>query len=56
VAHRKEERELIALRVEIGKDAPDVLDQAEARLADARVRLAKVKPPAPAAPAPRPKK
>lgn len=55
VAHRKEERELIALRVEIGKDAPDVLDQADARLADARVRLAKVRPPAPTAPAPRPK-
>ena len=53
VAHRKEERELIALRVEIGKDAADVLDQADARLADARIRLAKVKPPAPVAPAPR---
>jgi uncharacterized protein (TIGR03067 family) len=56
VAHRKDERDLIAIRVEAGADAVDALNKADARLADARVRLAKVKPPAPAAPAPRPKK
>jgi serine/threonine protein kinase/formylglycine-generating enzyme required for sulfatase activity len=52
---RKEERDLIALRVEASADARAVLDAADARLADAKARLAKVKPPAPPeAPAPRP--
>jgi outer membrane protein TolC len=56
VAHRQEERDLIAIRVNAGAEAADALNNADARLADARARLAKAKPPAPAAPAPRPKK
>ena len=55
VVHRKEERDLITLRVDAGAEAVDVLNKADARLADAKLRLAKLKPPASAAPAPRPK-
>jgi serine/threonine protein kinase len=42
---RQEERTLIALRVEVGFDRPDALNQADARLADAKARLARVRPP-----------
>lgn len=51
---REEERELIALKVKVGVERPDALNQAEARLADAKARLAKVLPPE-IAPPPRPK-
>ena len=55
VAHRKEERDLIAARVEAGVDAANELNKAVGRLADAEARLAKEKPPLPPAPMPRPK-
>ena len=55
VAHRQEERDLIAARVKAGVDAADELTKADARLADAKARLAKEKPPLPAAPEPRKK-
>ncbi len=44
VAQRQEERRLIGLRVEIGTEAPSELDKADARLAEAKARLAKVRP------------
>jgi serine/threonine protein kinase len=44
VKQRQEERTLIAVRVEAGADPQDALNQADARLADAKARLAKVKP------------
>jgi hypothetical protein len=50
---RQEERALIALRVEVGFDRQDALNQADARLADAQARLARVRPPE-VAPQPRP--
>ncbi|HUR56030.1 MAG TPA: family 16 glycoside hydrolase, partial [Gemmataceae bacterium] len=43
VKARQEERDLMALRVEKGADPPDVLNQLDAKLAEAKVRLAKVK-------------
>ena len=55
VALRREERNLIAERVKAGVAAENELNQADARLADARARLAKEKPPSPVAPAPRQK-
>ena len=42
---REEERDLIKLRVEVGVDRRSVLDEADARLADAKARLAKLRPP-----------
>lgn len=44
VRQRQAERDLIAVRVNGGADRPDVLDRADTRLANAKVRLAKVKP------------
>ncbi|MCI0703573.1 MAG: protein kinase [Planctomycetia bacterium] len=57
VKFRQEERDLIKLRVDLGKDAPVVLNQADFRLAQAKARLAKLKPSTPleVAPPPRPK-
>jgi serine/threonine protein kinase len=55
VKYRRDERELIALRVEVGAEPADALNRADARLADAKARLARVRPPLPVAPAPRPK-
>ena len=52
---RQEERDLIALRVGAGVDRPAVLNEADSRLANAKARLAKVKPPAPPEPAPPPR-
>jgi hypothetical protein len=42
---REEERDLIRLRVEVGKDPADALNQANARLAEAKSRLVRVRPP-----------
>ncbi|VTS00211.1 serine threonine protein kinase : Serine/threonine protein kinase OS=Planctomyces maris DSM 8797 GN=PM8797T_04085 PE=3 SV=1: Pkinase: FGE-sulfatase [Gemmata massiliana] len=56
VKQRSEERELFALRVEVGIDRKELLDHADARLAEAKSRLARVKPAPsglPVAPAPR---
>ncbi len=56
VKQRSGERELVALRVEVGTDRPELLDHADARLAEAKSRLARVKPAPsglPVAPAPR---
>ncbi len=55
VKQRQEERELIALRVNSGLERSEVLNQADTRVANAKVRLAKAKPAPGAAPAPRPK-
>jgi outer membrane protein TolC len=44
VKQRQEERDLIAVRVEVGGERGAVLVAADARLADAKARLAKVKP------------
>ena len=44
VKQRQEERDLIAIRIEVGTDAQEVLDKADVRLADAKSRLAKAKP------------
>jgi uncharacterized protein (TIGR03067 family) len=54
VAFRQEERDLIAARVKEGIDARTALDAADARLADAKARLVKVRPPE-ELPEPRPK-
>lgn len=43
VSQRQEERALIQRRVQAGADAADVLNQADARLAEAKARLAKAK-------------
>jgi hypothetical protein len=56
VKQRQEERNLIAFRVELGRDPPEVLNQADARLADAKARLARVKPPAAPEDAPAPRR
>ena len=56
VKQRQEERDLIKVRVDLGRDQPDVLNQADARLADAKARLAKVKPPAAPEDAPAPRR
>jgi hypothetical protein len=55
VAHRKEERYIIAVRVGVGVDGPKLLADADARLAEAQARLAKLKAPPHEAPAPRAK-
>jgi len=53
VTHRQEERRIVAARVEAGYSAPDALDQADGRLADAKARLAKARSEsAPAKPGP----
>jgi hypothetical protein len=51
----QEWRGLVAARVEAGIDRQEVLDQADFRLAEARARLAKVRPVAPPAVAPPPR-
>ena len=56
VAYREEERDLIAERVKAGVEKEGELSKANARLADARGRLAKEKPLPSAAPEPRPKR
>jgi hypothetical protein len=43
VTQRQEERRLTEIHVEAGHAAPDVLNQADARLADARARLAQAR-------------
>ncbi len=56
VKQRSEERELVAFRVELGADRRELLDHADARLAEAKSRLARVKPAPsglPVAPTPR---
>ncbi|HVL11620.1 MAG TPA: TIGR03067 domain-containing protein, partial [Gemmata sp.] len=56
VSLREGERDLIRVRVDNGIEPADVLSKADARVADAKAKLAKVKPPAPPAAAPpRPK-
>ena len=57
VKQRSEERELVAFRVELGADRQELLDHADARLAEAKARLVRVKPAPrglPVAPPPRP--
>ncbi|MBP3959613.1 SUMF1/EgtB/PvdO family nonheme iron enzyme [Gemmata sp. G18] len=44
VKQRSEERELVALRVEVGVDRQELLDHADARLAEAKARLVRAKP------------
>ena len=58
VKQHQEARDLIAIRVEVGAERQELLDHADARLADAKARLAKADPASlPAdAPQPRPKK
>jgi serine/threonine protein kinase len=48
VAHRQEERNLTAVVVEVGSATADALDKADARLAEAKARVAKAAPPRPA--------
>jgi hypothetical protein len=57
VTLRQEERYLTGLLVEAGREPADALNRADARLADAKARLARVRvdPPLPVAPPPRPK-
>jgi hypothetical protein len=43
VAHRKEERRIVAVRVEVGASEPDALDRADGRLAEAQAQLAKAR-------------
>ncbi len=44
VARREDERRFIAAVVEVGRAPPDDLDRADARLAEAKARLARVQP------------
>jgi uncharacterized protein (TIGR03067 family) len=46
-AQRKEERRIIAVKVDVGAATPDALDQADGRLADAQARLSQARPAAP---------
>jgi outer membrane protein TolC len=55
VAQRQKERDLTAERVKVGINTEDSLSQADARLAEAKARLGKVKPAVPRAVAPPPR-
>ena len=44
VKFRQKERDLVEKRVGVGAEPPDALNQADARLAAAKARLAKAKP------------
>src|SRR5262249_13925563 len=45
VAHRKEERRIIAVKVEVGAATPDALDHADGRLAEAQAQLGQARSP-----------
>ncbi|HTK77522.1 MAG TPA: family 16 glycoside hydrolase, partial [Gemmataceae bacterium] len=43
VAHRKEERRIIAVKADVGAATPDALDKADGRLAEAQAQVAKAR-------------